>query len=49
MLRVVLLVLYLIALSLTSLQTDQGGGWDPAGLNPPLPQTDSGGGWDPAG
>jgi len=49
MLRVVLLVLYLIALSLTSVQSDGGGAWDPLGLNPPPAETDGGGHWDPLG
>jgi hypothetical protein len=47
MFRLILLVLYLIA---SSLQTDGGGGMDPLGLNsPPPPQTDGGGVWDPLG
>jgi hypothetical protein len=50
MLRLALLVLYLIASSSTSLQTDGGGAWDPLDLNtPPSPQTDGGGVWDPFG
>lgn len=50
MLRLVLLVLYLIAPSLPSLQAKQGGGgWDPLGLNAPPPKTDGEGGADPLG
>jgi hypothetical protein len=50
MLRLVLLVLYLIAPSLTSPQTKQGVGAGPLGLHQPPPRTaDSGAGNDPNG
>ena len=49
MLRLVLLVLYLIASSSLSSQTQQGGGLDPLGLNSPPPTADAGGGYDPNG
>lgn len=49
MLRLLLLVLYLAALSASD-QAKSGGGWDPNGLTAPAPPTaDSGGGWDPDG
>lgn len=51
MLRLVLLVLYLIASSSASRQTEQGGGLDPLGLSAlPLSSTaDYGAGYDPNG
>lgn len=52
MLRLVLLLLYLIASSFSTVpQTKQGGTTDPLVLNPPTspPQADGGGGIDPLG
>ena len=51
MLRLALLVVYLIASFSIFGQAKGGGGWDPAGLNPPPPPEtgERGGGWDPDG
>ena len=51
MLRLLLLLVYLIALSSTVPHADQGRGIDPMGLNvpPPQTQTDGGSGADPLG
>jgi hypothetical protein len=49
MLRLLLLVLYLTALSVSD-QAKIGGGWDPDGLTAPAPPpADIGGGLDPDG
>jgi len=51
MLRLVLLVAYLIASSITPPHTKGGGVWDPLGLTPPPPppHIEGGGGYDPLG